>query len=562
MSTSGFRGRETNQPEEREASPHGGRRPSTGGFRGRETNRRGTGAFRGFDQRRELRERPPWWGRLEARITISLVAIGILCVGASSYLVALTVGYYDDVSAQQVDRQDETLRLAEPYYEALARAQRDAFVARTELLPHQLGGLDDAAIEPFLEQWIRARANVVEVEIERSGQAPLVVVRPNPDSFIEPEARVDLSRWIHVPIESPLGDDEGLVRVTWAVDPAVQRRHERLGELERDLGAVEVKGAQGEGSMVERDEVRRALIAALGVASSLVLFVAILAGILIARRTTRKLSDLSAVMRQVASGDLSVRAPRLGRDELGQLAGSFNTMLDELEHTRRRVAYLQRVGAWQEMARRIAHEIKNPLTPIQLAAQQLREKDPGTDAAFSKLLRESVEIVEDEVEALRRMVTSFSQFAKVPEVSLEPVSLARILSEFERAYAPVDAELEVVLDEDLQVLGDRQLLKQVLVNLVENAALSAREVGVTPKIRVSGDRIGHTACLLVEDNGPGIALDRRELVFEPYETTREHGTGLGLAIVKKIVLDHGGEVSVGASERLGGARFEVRLRLA
>jgi two-component system nitrogen regulation sensor histidine kinase NtrY len=519
-------------------------------------SRRATGAFRGFDQRRELRERPPWWGRLEARITISLVAIGILCVGASSYLVALTVGYYDDVSAQQVDLQDETLRLAEPYYEALARAQRDAFVARTELLPHQLGGFDDAAIEPFLDQWIRARGNVVEVVIERPDQAPIVVVRPSPD----------LSGWILVPIQSPLEEGgeggEGLVRVTWAVDPAVRLRHERLGEIARDLGAVEVKGARGEGSMVERDEVRRALIAALGVASSLVLFVAILAGILIARRTTRKLSDLSAVMRRVASGDLSVRAPRLGRDELGQLAGSFNTMLDELEHTRRRVAYLQRVGAWQEMARRIAHEIKNPLTPIQLAAQQLREKDPGTDPAFSKLLRESVEIVEDEVEALRRMVTSFSQFAKVPEVALEPVSLERILSEFERAYAHVDAELEVVLDADLEVLGDRQLLKQVLVNLVENAALSAREVGVAPKIRVSGDQIGHVACLVVEDNGPGVAIERRELVFEPYETTREHGTGLGLAIVKKIVLDHGGEVCVAASERLGGARFEVRLRLA
>jgi two-component system nitrogen regulation sensor histidine kinase NtrY len=524
-------------------------------------SRRPTGTFPSFDQRRELRERPPWWGRLEARITISLVAIGILCVGASSYLVALTVGYYDDVSAQQIELQDETLRLAEPYYEALARAQRDAFVARTQLLPHQLGALDEAEQEPYLEQWIRERGNVVEVVLDRPGREALIIARPSPESFLQPQARVDLSDWIHVPIESQFEGDTGGVRVTWAVDPAVQLRHERLGELARDLGAVEVKGARGEGFMVERSEVRRALIAALGVASSLVLFVAILAGILIARRTTRKLSDLSAVMRRVATGDLSVRAPRLGRDELGQLAGAFNTMLDELEHTRRRITYLQRVGAWQEMARRIAHEIKNPLTPIQLAAQQLREKDPGTDPAFSKLLRESVEIVEDEVESLRRMVTSFSQFAKVPEVEIEPVSLERILSEFERAYAHVDAELQIELAEDLQVLGDRQLLKQVLVNLVENAALSAREAGVAPKIRVSGGRVDDMACLVVEDNGPGVALGRRELVFEPYETTREHGTGLGLAIVKKIVLDHGGEVSVGVSERLGGARFEVRLRL-
>lgn len=528
--------------------------------------RRGTQGFRAVEQQRELQARPPWWGRLEARITISLVAIGILCVGASSYLVALTVDYYDQVSEQQVELQDQALRLAEPYYEQLASAQREAFHARTELLPHELGERRGASLEAFLDSWIRAREDVVEVVVERPGAEAVIVGRPNPESFIDPAARVDLGEWIHVPLEWPLGEAGGLVRVTWAVDPAIRTRHQQLGELARDLGAIEVKGAGGEDRMAERDEVRRAVIAALTVASSLVLFVAILAGILIARRTTRKVSDLSEVMRRVASGDLSVRAPRLGADELGQLSSAFNTMLDELEHTRRRIAYLQRVGAWQEMARRIAHEIKNPLTPIQLAVQQLREKDPGTNARFSALLRDSVEIVEDEVESLRRMVTSFSQFAKLPEVELEAVALARVLLEFERAYTHVDAELEIDLGaEGLEVLGDRQLLKQVLVNLAENAALSAREAGVEqPRIRVSAlgldDRA--LACLVVEDNGPGVAAERREVVFEPYETTRAQGTGLGLAIVKKIVLDHGGEISVGDSEALGGARFEIRLRLA
>jgi nitrogen fixation/metabolism regulation signal transduction histidine kinase len=535
--------------------------PRTPGQPGRASTgrgRRGTAGFRAFEQRRELSQRPPWWGRLEARITISLVAIGILCVGASSYLVALTVGYYDRVSEQQVELQETTLRLAEPYYEELARAQRQAFVARTQLLPHELRGLDGDALDRFLDEWIDAREDVVEVVVERAGSEAVVAAAPD-------DARAGAD-WILVPIEWPLLDDGGgVVRVTWAVDPAIRGRHQELGEIARDLGAVEVKDAGGEGFMAERADVRRALIAALGVASSLVLFVAILAGILIARRTTRKVSDLSAVMRRVASGDLSVRAPRLGADELGQLASAFNTMLDELEHTRRRIAYLQRVGAWQEMARRIAHEIKNPLTPIQLAVQQLREKDPGGDARFSDLLQTSVEIVEDEVEALRRMVTSFSQFAKVPEVEVEPVELSRILGEFERSFTHVDAELDVEIDahDDCEILGDRQLLKQVLVNLVENAALSAREAGVEdPRVRVIGVCLdANTACLIVDDNGPGIDAERRELVFEPYETTRAHGTGLGLAIVKKIVLDHGGEVVIGDSE-LGGARFEVRLRRA
>jgi nitrogen fixation/metabolism regulation signal transduction histidine kinase len=506
-----------------------------------------------------LRERPPWWGRLEARITISLVAIGILCVGASSYLVRLTVRYYDRLGEQQVQLQQEALALAEPYYDEVASAQRDSFEARTELLPHELVARprDAAELEAYLHEWIAARGNVVEIVVARPEQEALIVIGPEREG-----------EWIQVPIEVPLYSsaegDRGSVRVTWAVDTAIQARHQRVGELAGELGTVEVTGASGEERMVARDEVQRAVIAALGIASGLVLFVAILAGILIARRTTRKVSDMSSVMRRVASGDLTARAPRLGADELGQLAAAFNTMLDELEHTRRRIAYLQRVGAWQEMARRIAHEIKNPLTPIQLAVQQLREKDPGLDQRFSQLLHDSVEIVEDEVESLRRMVTSFSQFAKVPEVELEPVALARVLSEFERAYGHIDAELEVELPPDeLRVLGDRQLLKQVLVNLAENAALSANEAGVEQaRIRVHATRERDRAVLTVEDNGPGIARERRDLVFEPYETTRAHGTGLGLAIVKKIVLDHGGEVAVVESEALGGARFEIRLRLA
>lgn len=517
---------------------------------------RGTASFPTVERRRELRQRPPWWGRLEARITISLVAIGILCVGASGYLVSLTVAYYDRLGEQQVAIEREAIELAQPYYAELAAAQRDAFQARTELLPHELEGVPDRGLEPFLVDWIAAHEQVVEVVVERPGADAVVVSG-------EGELGEDIMR---VPVTRPLDDDErGLVRVTWATDPAIRDRHQRLGELARDLGTVQVRGASGDEKTVERNEIQRAVVTAIGLASGLVLFVAVLAGLIISRRTTRKVSDLSRAMRLVAAGDLSVRAPRLGLDELGLLAAAFNSMLDELEHTRRRIAYLQRVGAWQEMARRIAHEIKNPLTPIQLAVQQLREKDPGDDPRFSALLRDSVEIVEDEIESLRRMVTSFSQFAKVPEVALEPLELGRVLAEFERAYGHLslgDEVLEVVEPEPIELLGDRQLLKQILVNLVENAALSAREAGVEEvRIRVDAGRVegGERAFFAVDDNGPGIDPGRRELVFEPYETTRAEGTGLGLAIVKKIVLDHGGEVFVEDSPTLGGARFVVRL---
>ena len=175
--------------------------------------------------------------------------------------------------------------------------------------------------------------------------------------------------------------------------------------------------------------------------------------------------------------------------------------------------------------------------------------------------------MEDEVEALRRMVSSFSQFAKVPQVRLQPVTVARVLDEFERAYGHLTEEASDRLvvtppEAPADIRGDRQLLKQALVNLVENAVLSARESGRQPvQVEVTAEVVGGNVEIRVDDNGPGIAAERKETVFEPYETSREQGTGLGLAIVKKVVLDHDGETWVDDSH-LGGARFVISLPLA
>lgn len=506
--------------------------------------------------------RVPWWGRLESRVITALVALGILCVGASAYLVKLTVEYFDGLVGAAIERSDDAVDIAAAHYGALVAVYKEAYRARSRALAREvdaeLGAADLESVSLVLQRALEAEADLVALSLVRGDEVVIEVER----RALLPE---DSGAWIWVeaaPVElrGPLFVAENLeLSVLFALDPAIERRHQALGQLKREGEHIAV----GPRAIVDRDELENAVFRAIAAASALVLMIAFIAGFLLARATTRKVSELSRVMREVAGGDLSVRVRSLGKDELGVLGAAFNGMLDELAAAQGKVAYLERVSAWQEMARRIAHEIKNPLTPIQLAVQNLRDKDPKVNARFSALLQTSAEIVEDEIEALRRMVGTFSQLAKVPEAQLAPVSLGRILTEFERAYGhltehPSD-RLEIAAAPDVTCLGDRQLLKQCLVNLVENAVLSCREAGGGPvQVRIRAEVADDEVEIWVEDNGPGIERERRERVFEPYESSREEGSGLGLAIVKKIILDHRGEVRVETSE-LGGAAIVIRL---
>ncbi len=503
------------------------------------------------------RTKVSFFGRLEVRVIAALSLLGILCVGASAYLVQLAVAYFDQRLAASLAQSEEIATEIEPFYHQLVDAQISAYDARAKSMAQEIA-LGDLARERAsdgerLAAMLEREPDLVALVLERTdGSAASKSDRE--DVFPEGEFEWFDAR---VPVADPDGRTTGNLRVVFRIDPGIDARYQELGRLKREIGVE--KSSQA--------EIEQAVERVVGWASGLVLTLSLLLGFALARTTTRKASELSRVMTRVAEGDLSARARRLGRDELGLLAQAFNDMLDELQRTQRRVVYLQRIGAWQEMARRIAHEIKNPLTPIQLAVQQLREKDPGLSPEFSALLRTSVEIVEDEVAALRRMVTSFSQFAKVPKVTLEPVTIARVLGEFERAYGHLTEEATDTLvveppERPATIQGGRQLLKQVLVNLVENAVLSAREAGRQPvRVEVTAHVVGSAVEIHVDDNGPGIAPERKEGVFEPYETTREQGTGLGLAIVKKVVLDHGGDVWA-VDSHLGGARFVISIPLA
>jgi nitrogen fixation/metabolism regulation signal transduction histidine kinase len=278
------------------------------------------------------------------------------------------------------------------------------------------------------------------------------------------------------------------------------------------------------------------------------------AAIVFARRTTRRLGRVVAATRRVAEGNLDTRVDDPGRDEIAQVAHAFDEMVGELARSRAEIDYLQKIGAWQEVARRLAHEIKNPLTPIQLAVQELHKQYRGDDPAFRRVLDDAREIVAEEIAGLRRLVDAFSAFGKLPRVEPRPLDLAHVVEDVARD--PTDPPVELLVappPAPITVAGDRLLLRRALANLIENAAQAGAR-----RVRVRWERAGASVKLTVEDDGPGIPAGIGARAFDPYITGKPHGTGLGLAIVKKTVLEHGGRVELAPSS-LGGAAFVITL---
>jgi two-component system nitrogen regulation sensor histidine kinase NtrY len=359
------------------------------------------------------------------------------------------------------------------------------------------------------------------------------------------------------------------VVATFAFDRRYERELEAAGEV-RDAYAQLEK---------ERSRVYSGSLEAFALLLGIVGAGSVAVGFLLARGITRRIRRLANAIDKVAAGDLEVRVPVTGSDELTELARAFNRMLGEMQQSRARIEYLQRIGAWQEMAQRLAHEIKNPLTPIQLAVQECHQKYGGDDLRFRALLDTTLEIVEEEVGTLRRLVGNFSSFARLPHSDLREATLRDFLRECSEQLGhlgaepaedaivahDVDVRWEVPAD-PMPVAIDRQMLRRVLVNLVRNAIEAIRSSKPEPQ---PGERRGHivvrargdnqSAAIIVEDDGPGVPETVRDRVFDPYFTTKREGTGLGLAIVKKIVVEHNGTIHAERSAALGGASFVVEL---
>ncbi len=288
-----------------------------------------------------------------------------------------------------------------------------------------------------------------------------------------------------------------------------------------------------------------------------ILVAAVVLGLLLSRSVTRRVANLVRATRQAAKGDLNARVPVRSRDEIGSLSESFNRMMDEIQRGRDRIVYLEKISSWQDIARRLAHEIKNPLTPIQLAVQELHRSYRGEDKQFLGKLNDSVEIVEEEVGTLRRMVETFSEFAKMPAVHAVPAELNAFVADFVKLSPHVSDRVEFKPGPHLVgVRLDKDMMRRALSNLVTNGLEACEPDGI---VRLEVERGDGWGTLRVIDPGVGLSREDRDRIFQPYFTTKRDGTGLGLAIVKKIVLQHGGEISVEAGKD-SGTIFTVRLR--
>jgi two-component system nitrogen regulation sensor histidine kinase NtrY len=516
----------------------------------------------------------PMLGNIERRLALVILVTALLPLASAMVLAYWLLNYASSVWLRPEVEQE--LEHGIELYKAYVRVVKDdmkdetAAMAASQPLREAARSHDELGCAQALRGLFPDYAQLVSLAVVDEGDRMLGEYdrgRPLDESV---ERKLEVRR--------PLGGSgPGPTLVaTFAFD----RRYER--ELER-AGAIHDAYAQ---LQKERARVYAGYYEAFAVLLGITVVATVALGFLLARGITRRISHIATAIQHVTAGNLDVRVPVTGSDELAQLARVFNRMLSEMQQSHARIEYLQRIGAWQEMAQRLAHEIKNPLTPIQLAVQECHRKYAGDDLHFRALLDTTLEIVEEEVGTLRRLVGNFSSFARLPHAELREESLRDFLRECSEqlghlgAELPEDAGEDVVMAYDVEVRWelpgepmpvaiDRQMLRRVLVNLVRNAVEAIRDTRPAlndgaPRghVIVRAERTEEGIAMVVEDDGPGVPEPARERIFDPYFTTKPDGTGLGLAIVKKVVVEHNGAIAVSRGTRLGGAAFVVSLPFA
>jgi nitrogen fixation/metabolism regulation signal transduction histidine kinase len=278
-------------------------------------------------------------------------------------------------------------------------------------------------------------------------------------------------------------------------------------------------------------------------------------------RITRPVHELRDAAREVAGGNWHAHVDIPSSDEIGELAAAFNRMTRQLTEQRERLVQSERVAAWRELARRLAHELKNPLFPLQITVENMQRARDQYPEQFDEVFREGAATLLAELANLKTIINRFSDFSKMPRPERQSTDVNEIvrgvmkLVDAQLARQNVAARIE--LDKKLPATeADPAQLHRALQNLVLNA-LDAMPSGGVLTVRTT--HADGSVRLEVSDTGSGLTIEECERLFTPYYTTKQHGTGLGLAIVQSVVSDHGGTITV-ESKPGHGATFRIELQ--
>ncbi|MBZ0265638.1 HAMP domain-containing histidine kinase [bacterium] len=369
-------------------------------------------------------------------------------------------------------------------------------------------------------------------------------VVPHPQSLHEESFR-------EIPSVIQVSQAEG--NYTWILEEKLDPEFVQKAELLRSTWA------DWQVRSMHRDDVLRSLLITYLIIYAIVIVVSLLAGMWVTVSATKRIEKLTAVASEVAKGNEETRASIVGTKEIRQLASTFNMMLDRLDESRRKAADMEKKAAWRGLARILAHEIKNPLTPIQLSVRQLSDSYQGDDENYREMVMTTREIVDEEVESLRKLIKEFGDFARAPKLSVNPESPVALAEDLQGLYSSqLTLDLADNLPEEISI--DREKIRRALINLIDNGiAAASAEIGTKARAELRLYVVDELLYWEVEDNGPGVPEDKCDSIFEPYFTTKRTGVGLGLPIVRTIASQHGGDIECLRGEKLGGALFRIHL---